>query len=404
MAKVMRRMLLLAHTVGFALLFVCWAEGTEAAADTGADAMTHAFRGAKPTGKGVYSVASSGQKKKSTGEILETLGDDEIIIDIGGDDKLKWGLLRKHVEALGIGIDRPDMQPEGNAELKKITFQSRCKKLLKEYIEYGVFAREAKKMGIKVDEAQFKEYRAKAREAYANKGESGKAILKLLDSGESFYERNLTNALYCLAYKRQVMAPVSGTDDVEINKMIGLRHAANEAAVATNLINKAFISKILGELRSGMDFGDAADKWSEGDGSGTRGVLMDGMDEHVERFGEDDLPKEVWDALKPLKEGEISGVVETPYAWYILRLLKRYPATEDTGVTVEFAQIVIEKRFIEPELSAEQSRQHIIQLKLRVQMQAKLQELMKTTPIISKIPLAPPKGGKGKGTRIRRIK
>ena len=397
-------MLLLVHFVGFALLFVCWAEGTNAAVDTGADGLTRAFRGAKPTSKVVYSVAGSRQKKKSTGEMLEALGDDEVIVDIGGEDKLKWGLLRKHVEALGIGIDRPDMQEEGNAELKKITFQSRCKKLLKEYIEYAVFAREAKKMGIKVEEAQFNDYRAKARDAYASKGESGKAILKLLDSGESFYERNLTNALYCLAYKRQVMAPASGTDDAEINKMIGIRHAENEAAVATNLVNKAFVSKILGELKHGMDFGDAADKWSEGDGSGTRGVLMDGMDEHVERFGEDDLPKEVWETLKPLKEGEISGVVETPYAWYILRLLKRYPATEDIGVTVEFAQIAIEKRFIEPELSAGQARQHIIQLKMRVQMQAKLKELMKTTPINSKIPLVPPKGGKGRGTRIRRVK
>lgn len=404
MTKVTTRMLLVAHIVGFALLFVCWAENTNAAAETDVDSLTRAFRGAKPTGKGVYSVAGSRQKKKSTGEMLEALGDDEIIVDIGGDDKLKWGLLRKHVEALGIGINRPDMREKGNAELKKITFQSRCKKLLKEYVEYSVFAREAKKMGIKVEDAQFREYRAKAREAYSSRGESGKAILKLLDSGESFYERNLTNALYCLAYKRQVMAPVSGTDDAEIKKMMGIRHAANEAVGATNLMNKALVSRILGELKRGMDFGDAADKWSEGDGSGTRGVLMDGMDEHVERFGEDDLPKEVWEALKPLKEGEISGIVETPYSWRILRLLKRNPATEDVGVTVEFAQIEIEKRFIEPELSAEQSRQHIMQLKMRVQMQAKLRELLKTTSINSKIPLTPPKGGKGRGTRIRRAK
>ena len=369
------------------------------------DAVSRAFRHAKPTEKNTVSITnpSKRKKEKSTGDILAGLKDDEVLLDIGGVFKLKWGLLRKHVETLCENIDRPDMQASGNEAIKKVAFQSMCRKLLKDYIEHGVFAVEARRLGITVDEAEFRTYRQKAREGYARMGETGKALIKLLDSGESFYEHNLTNALYWKAYRAKEIEPKIELPDEDVRKFIEMRHEKNLKVLATNDLKRALIKDVLGKVKGGMDFGEAAEKWSEDDSAETKGVMMDDHGEVPLKFAKDDLSEELAVRCWPMKAGETSDVIETPYAWHVVKLLKRNPATADDEETIEFAQIKLEKEFIEPEFSEEEARDKARALILRTAMTAKFAELMKKTHIDSKIPLGD--SGKGAGrTRIRRVK
>ena len=389
-------------------LVLPWLACAEAVSDVGRARLSNAFRNAQPIGNNVYSVAGkkSAERKKEKGvlERLAELKDDDVLVSIEGGDTLKWGLLRRHVEALCSGIDRPDMQVEGNAAAKKIVYQARLRKLLKDYLEYGVFAVEAKRLGLKIGPEKFEEFRAKAREGYSRMGDTGKALLGLMESGESFYEHNLTNALYWLAYKEQVAAPMCETDDGEIAKMIQIRHAANLSVVTTNLQKKALISEIYGKLRDGMDFGEAAEKWSDSESSVTRGVVMDALDEHPERFAEGDLPEAVEAAIKGLKEGETSGIVETPEAWHIVRLMKRNVPEDGGDATVEIAQIVLEKRMLEPELSPAGSRRHIEALKMKAVMKSKFHELFTNIKVDSKIPLWEPSDPSKRRVKVRKIK
>lgn len=368
--------------------------------------ISRAFQDARQVGRNVYSMTGKkpATEEKSTESLLAGLKDDDILVGIEGWDSLKWGLLRRHVEVLCAGIDRPDMQMEGNAAVKKIAYNMRLRKLLKDYMEHAVFAVEAKRIGLTVAHEKFEEYRAKAREGYAQMGETGKSLQALMDSGESFYEHNLTNALYWLAYKDKEMAPLCKTDEREIAKMIGIRHSANRDTTATNLQRRAFMADILGKLKDGMEFGEAAEKWSDSESSSSRGVVMDEADERPARLAEGDLPAQVWSALNSLKPGETSGVVDTPMAWYIVRLLKRNAPEEDGGPTVEIAQIMVEKDLLDPEFSPKQAQNYIESIKMKALTKATFQELVKKVKIDSKIPLWDPSGPGKKRKLVKKVK
>ena len=386
--------------------------GPSLGADTAANGpkgVSRAFQKGKSSGGNVVSIterkSARKEKEKSTEQLLKELGDEDVLVKIGDFDALKWGLLRRHVEALCVGIERPEMQMEGNAALRAIMFQSRVRRLLKDYIEYAMFAAEARREGVTVAPEMYATYRARARAGYAKMGESGKALLKLMDGGESFYEHNLTNALYCLEYQKRVLAPMTETDDGEIKKMMGIVHSANSAAVATNLYKKALAVDILSKLDGGMDFGDAAEKWSDCESSATRGVMMNGTDEHPERFAGGDLPKAVEEALAKMKEGERSGIIETPFAWHIVRLLKRNVLPEEDGeTTVEIAQILLEKEMLQPELLPEQARARIREIKMKAVTKMKFRELLGKVKIDCKIPLWEPADPTKKHVKIKKIK
>lgn len=366
------------------------------------DAISKAFQNAKTTGTDKVSVVgpAKGPKEKPTGEIIAGLKDDDILLDIGGEFRLKWGLLRKHVEILCKDIDRPDMQAEGNAAAKKIAFESMCRKLLKDYAEHGVFALEARHLGLTVDEEEFRTYRQKAREAYARKGEIGKELIQLMESGESFYEHNLTNALYWKAYKVKEIEPKIELPDEDVHRFIAMRHEMNLRILATNDLKRTLIKDVFAKVRAGMDFGEAAERWSDDDSADTKGVMMDEDGESVLKFTRDDLDEKLAAWCWRIKEGEMSDVIETPYAWHVVKLLKRNPATDDEEETVEFAQIKLEKEFIEPEFSEQEAREKARALILRAAMKSKFAELLKRTKIDSKIPL----GDKGDRIKIQRVK
>jgi len=85
----------------------------------------------------------------------------------------------------------------------------------------------------------------------------------------------------------------------------------------------------------------------------------------------------------------------------VVKLLKRNPATDDEEESVEFAQIKLEKEFIEPEFSEQEAREKARALILRAAMKSKFAELLKRTKIDSKIPLG---DRKGSTMRIQRVK
>ena len=236
-------------------------------------------------------------------------------------------------------------------------------------------------------------------------GKTGQAVLKLIDSGESFYELNLTNALYSLAYQRQVLLPMTDTNEAEIKKFMEAVHSNNTAVVATNLYKKALVVDIFGKLNDGMDFGEAAKKWSECDSSETNGVVMDDNGEHPARFAQGDLPKEIEEALAKLKEGEMSGIIETPFDWRIVRLLKRNGSPEqEDEITVEIAQILLEKEMLKPEPSPSQAQEKIKQIKMKAVRKVKFYELIRKAKIESKIPLWTSGDSDENGMRIKRVK
>ena len=367
------------------------------------DAVSKAFHNAKSEGVDTISVAGSvkNTRAKTTGDIIAELKDDDILIDIGGMFRLKWGLLRKHVEVLCKDIDRPDMQVEGNEAVKRITFQAMCRKLIKDYTEHGVFALEARRLGLTVDEEEFCNYRQKAREAYARKGSVGEELIRLMESGESFYEHNLTNALYWKAYRAKEIEPKIELPEEDVRRFIGIRHKWNLGVLATNDVKKALIRDVLAKVRNGMDFGEAAEMWSDDDSADTKGIVMDADGNSVMKFAKSDLDEKIADWCWRMDAGAVSDVIETPYAWHVVKLLKRNLSADGEDDTVEIAQIKLEKEFIKPEFSEHEARKRAYALILRSAMKSKFAELLKRTKIDSKIPLG---DRNNSGVRLHRVK
>lgn len=399
--------IIISLAIAAASLCQCCAEQSVLGTKDGADAdfVSKSFQNAKPRGKNEFSVVNpaSRRKDKPTAEILAALKDDDILVDIGGVFRLKWGILRKHVEMLCKRLEyRPEMQASGNDAVKTMAFQSYCSKLLKDYIEHGVFAVEAQRIGIMVSEEEFKKYRQMARKKYAQDGERGRLLIDLMDSRESFYEYNLTNALYWKAYRMKEIEPKIELPEEDVQRFIKMRHDKNLNVLATNDLKRVLVGKILSEVQGGMDFGEAAEKWSDDDSSETKGVMMDDNGMITLKFERSDLDERISARCWNLKPGELSDVIETPYAWHIIKLLKRNPATTDAEETIEFAQIKLEKGFIEPEFSEQEARDRARSLILKSAMKMHFAELMKKTRIDSKIPLNDDK--RNSDVRIRRIR
>jgi hypothetical protein len=378
-------------------------EGKTGSAD--GNSLTKAFRHGKMIDQHTMSM-SGGKKKEKADDIwqkIQKLGRDEVFLDIRGHDTLRWGVLLDHLDALDMPFNVPAMRDEGMEIARKIAYKSRLSKLVGDYIRYGVIAAEARRLGLQVKEEEFIEQRKAAREAYARMGDVGGKLTKLLDAPESFFEHNLTNALLWRAYKTKIVEPTIEISSEEIHELIQIRHRQNNDIMATNMFKVAQIRGILKKVRGGMDFGDAAETWSEDDYADSRGVITEDDDDEVpKRLGDGDLPDELEAACAKLSVGEISEVIETPYAWHIIKLLKRNPEKDDNEATVELAQIMLEKEMLEPEINEAQAEAKIRLLKVNTQLNLKFVELLRTIKVDCQIPLSEKKG-QGPGIKVRRL-
>ncbi len=348
----------------------------------------------------------------ATNDVMRQFKDDDVFLNIAGQDVLKWRLIREHLEdAVNNFPARPDMGTEGYNAAKQVVFQTRLKKLLERYLQLAVIAVEARRLGIKVDEKDFEEKREESRRHYAGKGKAGEKMLTFIGAKrESFYEHNLTNALLWRAYAEQVVRPSFTNTAEEIKECIAMQHKANVDAQATNEYKRTFIHEIHRKVKGGflgfgkMDFGEAAKKWSECPSYDMGGVLTD-QDEKPQRITSGDVREEMEAAYKKLKPGEISDVVETPFSWHIIKLLARHPETETESESVEIAHIMLEKSMLFPEMTEEQASRKISDAKVKVEMKNRFIDLFKKTKIDCKVDLVDKRpAGKRKGPRKRMIK
>ena len=347
-------------------------------------------------------------KTVGTDEIVAALKDDDVLIRIGERDSLKWGLFRKVLDAQETESEIADGQPsvkDGQPLIKQATYRARFRKLLKEYVQHGVIAEAARKAGMTVPDEVYEEYRAKARERYSQMGAVGQRLRKLMDEPESFYEHNLTNSLLWLEYRNKVIEPKVGVEDEAVAKLVESRRTGNDNRMKENFEKRDLMREIKEKLAGGMDFADAARKWSECDSAESGGVLMDDEDdEKVAVVGPDDLHPAVAAACARLKEGETSDVIETPYTWHIMKVLKRHPpAEEGAPETMELAHIMLEKEILQPELDAEQAREIIRKKTLRSAVDAEFAELYPQTDIECKIPIMDENGKKSR-TSVEKLK
>ena len=364
------------------------------------------LKNAETVGRGVSVKGTRSTPEADEVDVLRQFDDEAIFLDIEGQDRVKWKLLREEMEDIVNGFPhRPEMDEAAVRNARKVVFNTRLSKLLRNYIKFAVFAVEARKKGITVPESVFAEQRNRMRKDLERKGASGRRQLARITAPESLYEHNLTNALLWQANAEQVVRPSLVISAEEIAARIEKQHADNVAKAATNDFKRTLAADLRKRLQSDPStFAALAEKWSDCPSSDLGGVLSD-INDQPQRLHHGDLRPEMEKAYDKMKIGEISDVVETPYSWHIIKLLARHPKTDDEEPSVELAHIMLEKVPLLPELTEEQARHKIENKKVREVMAVKFLDLLKTTKIDCLVPLQDNSQGAGgrKGPRKRVI-
>ena len=161
------------------------------------------------------------------------------------------------------------------------------------------------------------------------------------------YRLNLS--LYMLK-KEEVIDKVKVTDEEIKNRYMILYESVRLRHFFTKEREKG--EKIVGELKKGADFTNLVEKESED----SDGVKKKGGDVGFKR--RDELPKEIADAAFGMKEGEISGLINTAHGFHIIKLEERRVPAE----TISDKEKKRTERLIFSEKEREKNREYLTKL------------------------------------------
>lgn len=105
---------------------------------------------------------------------------------------------------------------------------------------------------------------------------------------------------------------------------------------------------ILAELQGGADFAELAKQKSEDYTTRGDGGALPTFDPGGKTSDGRQIDPAIVEAVKPLKENEFSGLIQTPFGWHIVQLIRREVPTKETQIqeerTKKFDEWVAQKR------------------------------------------------------------
>ena len=329
----------------------------------------------------------------TSADLLKNMKDDEVFVQIGDDDRVTWGMLHSSIDAgLKTKVSSLFAAAPGDqmAGIRFGLYQQALTKTLRKYIGAAVIAHEARKIGMKVPAADFDAKIVELKKASPNPS--------------PFQYQHLTNAVYQEAYVKRHVKPSLKVPEAAVTNLIARRHAENLSVPATNALLRAKIEGLREKILKGeLSFAEAAEEESDCPDCCTNGGDCGTWEEDL-----DNVATNLLKACFSLPTNVLSGVVETPEAFHLVKVVGRYEPTrkareEDGEVSsVDVRHIQVDKWTPEPEFTRETARK-FIEERLLARMEAIRQyELLDKTPIKSVIPLKD-KGDDGKAEKVRRI-
>lgn len=337
---------------------------------------------------GVTSLTGiQGEGKKATKsrspqpyDIVKDLPDDAVFLKVGSSDVLKWGDVRRCVDAM-VGIQLTGLfgaAAQGTDQMSEIKlglYGSTLTNLLRAYLLTSLVAQEARREGLSISDEDVK------KDIESFKKRTGKVF--------TFQYQLATNLVYQRAYIDKHIRPNVKVTDDEIAKLIKWRHDSNLSVPLTNAIFRAKIADLRKQIAEGkLEFADAAEKYSEcseccsdnGD-CGPWGEDLDDLDPALKAYC----------FSAPI--GVLSDVIDGTEAYHVVKVRNRYVPTkqareEDGEVSsVEVKHLQIDKWLLDPEFTRETATKFITDKKIVFELSEVQDELMKKAKIESVLPL-----------------
>ena len=336
------------------------------------------------SGKGKMAVPL--KPRLGTNVELPDLKPDEAVITVNG-DKLLWGAMLRHAELL---ISRAKLPPDVTAAEvegeKKRMLMKTILKTAEHFITKGVLAQEARRQGLALSGADFLAKREELVERAKTQPENAGLFLKELDTPGSFLSIDITNTLLVAKLNEKVIRPSIRISDDDLKLFMGERVATNKVIDAYNAGLRPKLAAILSRIKQGESFSDVAYLESECGSSANGGEWG--------TFKREDLRPEIADVAFGMKEGELSDIVETPYSYHIIKLLKKNElfavagtASASTSVSVGIAHIMLEKKERLPELTPTSAKKELLEIRQKEALDQLKVRLIKEAKIETPLPL-----------------
>ena len=334
---------------------------------------------------GVDKKQDAAKQVVSTKDLLTNLTDDTAFLKVG-DDVLTWGAITRKVDAtIGTSLGKLFVGPQDEMnDLRMKSYATGVSKLTRRYLMTSIVAQEARRLGIVIEDKEFKEEEEKLR--------------KLKDVG-GFQYQFMTNAVYQRAYVVKYLKPSISISSNEVAALIKLRHEANLAVPATNELLRAQLVDLRERLvRNEISWGEAADEYSDcvdcSSDDGDCGTWEEDEDS-------EDRPPELLKTAFSIPTNTVSEIIATDSAFHLIKVTERYEPTakarkEDGEVaSVEVRHIQIDKWQVDPEFTQETARAFLENRSLGRVLKSKQAELLKGAKVECVIPLFTP-GGNGR--------
>lgn len=249
---------------------------------------------------------------------------EDICLDFHG-DALTWKTLDEHVE-LQL-LDSPlSIPPEATAQqVQDILASSKIRLqeiLVNGYLKNAVLAYVARTNGLKIAESELAVALSNSVRKVAGKKHGAEIVPKLMAKGSYFY-RNQENYLLTKKYIGEVLTKNVEITPAQIEELKSQRLKAIEGAKEKNAQLRPRIEGLLAEIKSGKrDFGETAWEFSDCGSSQDNGDLGE--------FEQDcSLLKPLKDFIFAPSEQVLSDVIETPYSYHIVKILRRSYDADD---------------------------------------------------------------------------
>lgn len=301
-------------------------------------------------------------RKKGIRGPLKPHGPQEVFLRMN-DQVLTWGCVDAYIDQV-LEISPLSFPPQATSQdVEKILANGRIRaatSAANAFIRDWILVPQARDCGIGVSEAEIGVALTNSVKKVQRKHKS--AVLAAIQDKESFFYRNQVGYLITKKYIDGVLSKEVTVSPDEIATAIRARNDQIGKAKEYNGTLRPRMEGWLREIRDGArDFGETAYEFSDCGSSADDG-------EWGEFEAEDN------NLLQPLRDfifadstNVLSGVIETPYSYHIVKILKKeYDGGVSKGVPdrVKVAQIMLEKEDVPEILTEEGARRAVFRRKL----------------------------------------